>query len=81
LLRTASSGDIPFGTTYVSLRNEAFVRVEPAWREKMNLSPGDTDIYPPNEAGYNGASHLDWLSSSKKKKKKGERKLQAAGAK
>lgn len=62
-------GDVPFGKRYASLRNEAFVPVDPSWREWMHINRGETEIYPPNVVGYNGASHPDWLSSKKKKKK------------
>jgi len=61
-------GDKPFGAKYASLRNEAFIKVDPTWGDLVPVNPGETDIYPPNIAGYNGANHDDWLSSRKKRK-------------
>ena len=63
-----ADGDYPLGH-YVSLRNEAFVREQPAWNlpeswqgvdigaRRGNLRISASMVYPPNCAGWNAAMH------------------------
>jgi len=60
-------GDKKFGNQYVSIRNEAFIKYNPKWT--IDQQTCDTrngilsDIYPPNDAGWNAADHKYPFSS------------------
>jgi hypothetical protein len=54
-------GDKKFGQIYASIRNEAFVKLNPKWviaHESCDSKNGFiTEIYPPNDAGWNAAKN------------------------
>lgn len=65
-----AEGDKPLGGMYASLRNEAFVPYNLAWKvpssgltglDRRNPKLEGQLVYPPNDAGYNAAGHEDPL--------------------